>query len=162
MRHYRVLDLLVLIGLTIPIALISCKLVTGVGEVSSTKSIITPLASLTDSALMSEIPETVIPLGENSTGDSADWSQAVTPPASELSENLHFKGQLGGVSYAVDKQGSIAFLGVGPRLVALDLSNPANPQLTQIYKNSGLAMGIDVQGNLVCVADGDGGLLLLD
>lgn len=45
MRHYRVLDLLVLIGLTIPIALISCKLVTGVGEVSSTKSIITPLAS---------------------------------------------------------------------------------------------------------------------
>ncbi len=47
-------------------------------------------------------------------------------------------------------------------VLALDVSDPANPRMVEMYQNPGLAMGIDVQGELVCVADGDGGLLLLN
>jgi hypothetical protein len=38
-------------------------------------------------------------------------------------------GQLGGAVTAVDVQGNRAYLGVGPRLVILDVSDPANPTM---------------------------------
>lgn len=37
-------------------------------------------------------------------------------------------GQLGGYTGAVAVQGQLAFLGIGPRLVVLDISNPAQPR----------------------------------
>jgi len=41
---------------------------------------------------------------------------------------LELAGQWGGVSYAVAVDGNLACLGVGPRVVALDISQPAQPQ----------------------------------
>ena len=163
MRDHRVRYLFALLALAIPIASISCKLVTGGGEESSATSIIKPLASETNSGLVSEIPETAIPLGDSSPGEGSDWSQNATKPASDLSEILHFKGQLGGVSYAVDQQGGIAYLGVGPRLMAIDISNPANPtQLGQTEVLDGIVYGVDVEGNYAYVAAGKAHLYVLD
>jgi hypothetical protein len=41
---------------------------------------------------------------------------------------LELAGQWGGISYAVDVDGNIACLGVGPRVVVLDVSLPSEPQ----------------------------------
>jgi hypothetical protein len=38
-------------------------------------------------------------------------------------------GQIGGSSYAVAVQGDYAYLGVGPRLVVLDISDPSDPTM---------------------------------
>ena len=42
-------------------------------------------------------------------------------------ENVEFVGHIGGVTHAVAVQGSYAYIGEGPRLTILDISNPASP-----------------------------------
>jgi hypothetical protein len=68
-----------------------------------------------------------------STALSAPGISRATPisstPGTPGSENMALVGQVGGVSRAVAVAGDIAYLGVGPRLVALDVSNPAAPVL---------------------------------
>jgi hypothetical protein len=43
----------------------------------------------------------------------------------------------------------------------LDISKPSLPVLEDVYITSGLAWGIDALGDMVYVADQDGGLVLL-
>lgn len=50
---------------------------------------------------------------------------------------------------------SYAYVGV------VDVSNPAKPILEDMYTSSGLSMGIDAIGNMIYVADFDGGLAIL-
>jgi hypothetical protein len=42
-------------------------------------------------------------------------------------QNVEFVGHIGGVTHAVAVQGSYAYIGEGPRLTILDISNPASP-----------------------------------
>lgn len=51
-------------------------------------------------------------------------------PEKEKTSKFSLAGQIGGVSYAVDAQGNYAYLGVGPRLYVLDISNASAPKLT--------------------------------
>ena len=44
------------------------------------------------------------------------------------SRNVALIGQIGGSTAAVAVQGNYAYIGVGPRLVALDIANPAAPK----------------------------------
>ncbi|MGC9393250.1 MAG: hypothetical protein ACP5J4_00175 [Anaerolineae bacterium] len=48
----------------------------------------------------------------------------VVPPVDAV--DMQLVGQFGGASYAVALQGTYAYVGVGPRLVVLDVSDPAN------------------------------------
>ncbi len=50
-------------------------------------------------------------------------------PQQQQAENVEFIGQIGGVTYAVAVQGTYAYIGVGPRLVILDVSDPARPRM---------------------------------
>ena len=56
---------------------------------------------------------------------------ALLPSASvaEETENVALVGQIGGSSSGVFVQGDYAYLGVGPRLVILDISDPTSPMV---------------------------------
>ncbi len=41
-------------------------------------------------------------------------------------------GQIGGPAYAVAVQANYAYLGIGPRLWVLDVSNPAHPTVVSV------------------------------
>lgn len=68
-------------------------------------------------------PRTTLP-----TSTSAPIPVGVTPtPTNEDAWNVELVGQIGGPTDAVAVRGSYAYLGVGPRLVILDVSDPAKP-----------------------------------
>jgi hypothetical protein len=73
-------------------------------------------------------------------------------------------GQVGGSSLAVAVQQDRAYLGVGPRLVVLDaLSAPDGPRsIGQSEVLPGIVQDLYVAGDLVYVAAGDAGLIVLD
>ena len=78
-------------------------------------------------------------------------------------ENVEFVGHIGGATYAVAVQGNYAYIGVGPRLVILDISNPASP--TVVGKTpplSDIVQDIAIAGGYAYIADGDAGLRVVD
>ena len=65
---------------------------------------------------------------------------------------LRLVGQIGGVNNAVAVAGNRAYLGVGPRLVVLDISDPASPLvLGQTEPFEGVVEGIAVSGGYAYV-----------
>jgi PKD repeat protein len=77
--------------------------------------------------------------------------------------NVELVGQIGGATYAVAVQGSYAYIGVGPRLVILDVSDPAHPAVIgQTGVLPGIVQGVAVSGNYAYVADGGGGLRIIN
>jgi len=77
--------------------------------------------------------------------------------------SLDLIGQIGGATYAVFVQGNYAYIGVGPRLVILDMTNPAHP--TKVGESPVLpdiVQGITVSDNYAYVADYNGGLQIID
>ena len=59
------------------------------------------------------------------------YAQSQTAPTAYLprSENVELVGQVGGRVNAVAVQGNHVYLGVGPRLLVLDVSDPTTPIL---------------------------------
>ena len=60
---------------------------------------------------------------------STAFAQGLPAPAQptviqQLGENVQLVGQIGGASYAVAVQGNHAYVGVGPRVIVLDISTP--------------------------------------
>jgi serine/threonine protein kinase len=85
------------------------------------------------------------------------------PPSLGFGNKLAFQGQIGGNSYAVDMQGGVALLGVGPRMYVLDVSNPSTPQFVgQTAIMPGVVRDIIVEGNFAYVAAGKGYLRVID
>lgn len=79
------------------------------------------------------------------------------------SENVEMVGQIGGSSHAIAVQENYAYLGVGPRLVILNISNPAHPMVvSQGPMFPGSVTGVFVAGNYAYVAAGTGGLRVVD
>ncbi|MFZ1405937.1 MAG: hypothetical protein WAW03_22830, partial [Anaerolineae bacterium] len=71
--------------------------------------------------------------------------------------------QTGGCNYAIKVVGNRAYLSVGPRLVILDVSNPASPTLLgQSSILPGKINGLTMANNLAYIADRDGGLQIID
>ena len=80
---------------------------------------------------------------------------------SELS--LELVNKFGGASWAVAVDGNKAYLGEGYRLTIFDISTPATPAV--LGKSEALPdilQGITVSGSLAYVADGSGGLYILN
>ena len=84
---------------------------------------------------------------------------AAAGPLTPAAQNVALVGQIGGTSYAVAVAGHYAYLGVGPRVVILDVADPAHPTLVgQTAPLPDMVRGVTVVGNTVYVADGAAGL----
>jgi hypothetical protein len=57
-------------------------------------------------------------------GVAQPWAAQAQSPAAQ---NVELVGHIGGVTDAVFVQGNYAYIGEGPRLTILDISNPASP-----------------------------------
>lgn len=82
-----------------------------------------------------------------------------------ISETYHLEpaGQRGGVTSAVAIQGNLAYIGVGPRLTILDISNPAQPVwLGETEPLPGIIGDIQIQANIAYVAAGKSGVRVVD
>jgi hypothetical protein len=77
-------------------------------------------------------------------------STATTAPDLGFPNQFSFLNQIGGVSYALEVQGNMAYLGVGPRLYLLDITDPASPKkISQSPEVGAAILDIVVNGNLV-------------
>jgi hypothetical protein len=76
---------------------------------------------------------------------------------------LSLVGQSGGIAYTVAVQGQYAYLGIGPRLVIMDISDPSHPvQVGQSRPLPGIVYDVAVSGNFAYLADNDSGLRILN
>src|SRR3990172_2867887 len=79
------------------------------------------------------------------------------------SHHVQLVSQLGGTTYTVAVQGNYAYFGVGPRLVILDIGNPASPALVgQTGVLPGAVRDVALAGNYAYLADYYGGLRIID
>lgn len=68
-------------------------------------------------------------------------------------EHMELVGQIGGETYTADVQGDYAYVGVGPRVLILDISDPTNPTLlSQTEVMVGVVRAVEVEGNHAYVA----------
>ena len=112
-------------------------------------------------ALGEEIPAQVTQLtGWAGVGSASGLEMTV---AATGSQNLELIGQLGGPTYAVAVQGDYAYLGIGPRLVVLDVSDRTQPTL---IGQSGLltdfVQDIVLEETYAYIAAGGAGLKIFD
>ncbi len=76
--------------------------------------------------------------------------------------NVELVGQIGGNCKAVFVQGDYAYIGEGPGLRILDISDPTNPQAIGKVLLPDIVLGVYVSGNCAYVADGLSGLRVID
>ena len=77
--------------------------------------------------------------------------------------DIEFVGQTGGVTRSVAAQGAYAYVGEGPRLTILNVSNPGQPAVVgRSPALPGVVFDVAVSGDLAYVADGIGGLQIVD
>ncbi len=82
---------------------------------------------------------------------------------SGFGDKFTLEGQLGGNSYALDIKDNLAYLGVGPRIYVLDISDPSTPVFVgQSSVFPGVVRSVLVGGNYAYVAAGKGYLRILD
>ena len=80
-----------------------------------------------------------------------------------VARNMEYVGQIGGTTVAVAVSGDYAYLGEGPRLIILDVSDPASPLVVgQTEPFPGTVEGGTVAGNYAYVAANDGGLQVVN
>jgi len=99
-----------------------------------------------------------------------DWlqSQPDATTQADASLEVEFVSQIGGASFAVAVSGTLAYVGVGPRLVILDIATSPTatsvtfvgqtPPLPNVVRGVAVAPG----GGYVYVADGGSGLRVID
>ncbi len=76
---------------------------------------------------------------------------------------LRLEGQVGGAMYAADAQGSYAYVGIGPRLAVLDVSDPTRPrEVGKTPPLSSTVVGVAVSGTYGYVALRSVGLGVVD
>ena len=118
--------------------------------------------------------ETEIPLPDANQGDliEAETAEATAPGEAAptdtqlpFAEEIDFTivDQLGGVPRALAVDGDFVYAGFGPRILVIDASDAANPQLLgRSEPLPDLVQGIDVSEGVAYVAAGRAGLILLD
>ncbi len=87
----------------------------------------------------------------------------IEPTESSWKNALTYIDQYGGSTTAVAVKGNYAYMGQGPRMVVLDVSNPASP----VFVNEsellpGLVMGVEVDGDYAYVTTMFSGLNIFD
>lgn len=85
------------------------------------------------------------------------------PAHADAAESWRVVGQIGGPTQAVAVQGQYAYVGVGLRLVVLDVTDPTTPvELGSTAPFPYFVEDIVVSGTLACVAAGGAGLRVVD
>ena len=78
-------------------------------------------------------------------------------------QNVELVGQIGGTTYTVAVQGNYAYIGVGSRLVILNISITTQPTVVgQTGILPGIVENVFIKGNYAYVADGFSGLRIID
>ncbi len=70
--------------------------------------------------------------------------------ATATAQNVELVGQVGGAAWAVAVQGNYAYAAIGPRLVILNISDPANPTAvgrTDVLLGAAGSDSIEIAGN---------------
>ena len=100
----------------------------------------------------------------STSGALAEPGIAANPAApQQQAQNVELVGQVGGDANAVAVQSAYAYVGVGPRLVILDVSDPAHPAVVgRTGVLPGAVSGVAVAGDYAYVADQDSGLRIVD
>jgi len=89
---------------------------------------------------------------EGSNPLSLHQNSTLAPTDAIQDQRIDLVGQIGGSTKAVIVQGDYAYLGVGPRIVVLDITDPTNPTYAgQSPVLSGTISAIDVAGNYIYV-----------
>jgi uncharacterized repeat protein (TIGR01451 family) len=85
-----------------------------------------------------------------------------TAPSADA-HNVELLGHIGGASLGVYVQGDYAYIGEGPRLTILDISDPSDPTLVgKTDPLPGVVQNVTVSGSYAYVADKGGGLRVVD
>ena len=88
---------------------------------------------------------------------------AATPEVTGFNNRLELIDQYGGSAAAVAVRGDYAYLGQGPRLVVLDVSNPQSPEfIAESELLPGIVLGVEVDERYVYVTTRYGGLYIYD
>lgn len=78
-------------------------------------------------------------------------------------QNVELIGQLGGSVWSVAVNGTHAYVGIGPRLMIVDIINPASPIVTaetELFPD--IVNSITIAGSYAYVADGESGLYIIN
>ncbi|MCP4540744.1 MAG: hypothetical protein GY832_26700 [Chloroflexi bacterium] len=97
--------------------------------------------------------------------DVADRETGITSSTTPVTDtpDIELVGQIGGDTRAVVVSGTLAYAGIGPRLVVLDISDPVVPVVmgrSEVLPD--FVYGIAVAGNYAYVADKGSGLYVID
>lgn len=139
----------ILLVLIAALVLIGCRLVTPAAESSDEIG-----AQVTLEPGVQEMPTQAAGVSTN----TAPSDQPAVPAAPHLT----LSGQLGGVSYAAAIRGNIAYVGAGPRLLALDMEALGAPrQIAQSDVLPGVIRDVLPHENVVYVAAGKAGVHVL-
>jgi hypothetical protein len=85
---------------------------------------------------------------------------SLTSASREL--HVHLTAQSGGSVYAVAVQGSFAYVGVGPNLLVMNVSDPAHPSVVgQLRVLDGVVRSLTVVGNAIYAGVGYAGLRVI-
>ena len=107
-----------------------------------------------------DMPEALPPLPQRGRGAG---SEGLGVRAAQQGHNVELVGQIGGFTWAVAVQGNYAYIGVGPRLVILDVSDPSHPAVVgQTGVLPDVVVGVAVAGSYAYVADWERGLRIID
>lgn len=81
----------------------------------------------------------------------------------QKAEGWELTGQVGGPTQGIAVQGNFAYIGVGPRLVVVDISDPANPiQVGASAVLDDFVLGVAISGTVAFAAAGGAGLQVVD
>ena len=120
------------------------------------------VATLWLALVLSSCQSAVVPVTQETKAvtSTATLSPTATPsPTPEPIKDIQMVGQIGGSTYAIALQGSYAYLGMGPRAIVLDITNPNAPVFigqTAILPDT--VRDIAIEKNYAYVAAGDSGL----
>jgi len=124
-----------------------------------------PLAT-TPSSARAEATTTLRPTHTSFPTPSPLPTSTPTPPALPVkveASQVELVGHLGGATRAVAVQGNYAYIGEGPRLTVLDVSEPASPSMAgKTIPLPGVVEDVAVTENTAYVAAGQAGLRVVD
>jgi hypothetical protein len=152
--HYLRMICLILISLII----IACGLFKPSDEIASLQSTIDALTSQQDTTQDNGEPPQPI-----TTDDQTQATPEIEPTESSWQNALTYIDQYGGSTNSVAVKGDFAYMGQGPRMVVLDISNPGAPIfISESELLPGLVMGVEVDGDYAYVTTMFSGLNIFD
>lgn len=150
-----------MIILVISLSIIACSVLRPSNEVSNLQSTIDALTSQLGTS--DEGPEATPPISTPTPEDDANATPEIEPTESSWQNALTYIDQYGGSANSVAVKGDYAYMGQGPRMVVLDISNPRSPRfVSESELLPGLVMGVEVDGDYAYVTTMLSGLNIFD